>query len=261
MELYMKPFQHECARKTDHNVVVIGAMLAACWHWSRLDHISVAMHLKLTRMPVTTRDLQLSNIDHKNGTKLSIPPPCELPGPVSCLLLWVSSDYAQPITGHRARFLSLARSKLRLCSANHMPGYWSILPCDWPSTAWAYSEQETENGPRLRSNLPFDWPSTAWAYSKQEIENRPRSSTVMIQHGQGLKSVDKRLLSFWKPQGIISWLIVLILHGRPWHPGHDMMACLHTSNFIWYLAVHLIIVCFGMKICFFQFTHDPLKFW
>ena len=47
----------------------------------------------------------------------------------------------------RARFLSLARSKLRLCSANHRPGYWSNLPCDWPSTAWAYSEQETENGP------------------------------------------------------------------------------------------------------------------
>ena len=32
----------------------------------------------------------------------------------------------------RARFLSLARRKLRLCSANHRPGYWSNLPCDWP---------------------------------------------------------------------------------------------------------------------------------
>ena len=52
--------------------------------------------------------------------------------------------------GHRKPgpvFLSPARSKLRLCSVNHMPGYWSSLPCDWPSTAWAYSEQETENGP------------------------------------------------------------------------------------------------------------------
>ena len=39
----------------------------------------------------------------------------------------------------RACFLSLAQSKLRLCSANHRPGYWSNLPCDWPSTAWAYS--------------------------------------------------------------------------------------------------------------------------
>ena len=44
-----------------------------------------------------------------------------------------------------ARFLSLARSKLRLCSANHRPGYWINMPCDWPSTAWAYSEQETKN--------------------------------------------------------------------------------------------------------------------
>ena len=46
-----------------------------------------------------------------------------------------------------ARFLSLARSKLSLCSANHRPGYWSNLPCGWPSTAWVYSEQETEKGP------------------------------------------------------------------------------------------------------------------
>ena len=47
----------------------------------------------------------------------------------------------------RARFLSLARSKLRLCSANHRAGYFSNLACDWLSIVWAYSEQETENGP------------------------------------------------------------------------------------------------------------------
>ena len=46
----------------------------------------------------------------------------------------------------RARFLSLAWSKLRLYSANHRPGYFSNRPCDWPSKAWVYSEQETENG-------------------------------------------------------------------------------------------------------------------
>ena len=46
-----------------------------------------------------------------------------------------------------ARFLSLARSKLRLCSANHWAGYFSNLPSDWLSIVWAYSEQETENGP------------------------------------------------------------------------------------------------------------------
>ena len=45
----------------------------------------------------------------------------------------------------RACFLPLAQIKLRLCSANHRPGYWSNLPCDWPSTAWVYSWQETEN--------------------------------------------------------------------------------------------------------------------
>ena len=46
-----------------------------------------------------------------------------------------------------ACFLSLARSKLRLSSANHRAGYFSNLACDWLSIVWAYSEQETENGP------------------------------------------------------------------------------------------------------------------
>ena len=60
---------------------------------------------------------------------------------IDILIHWV------PTWESRARFLSLAQSKLRLCSANPRPGYWSNLSCDWPSTAWAYSEQETENGP------------------------------------------------------------------------------------------------------------------
>ena len=46
-----------------------------------------------------------------------------------------------------ARFLSIAWSKLRLCSANHRAGYFSNLACDWLSIVWAYSEQETEKGP------------------------------------------------------------------------------------------------------------------
>ena len=44
-------------------------------------------------------------------------------------------------------FLSLTRRKLRLCSANHRAGCFSNLGCDWLSIVWAYSEQETENGP------------------------------------------------------------------------------------------------------------------
>ena len=42
--------------------------------------------------------------------------------------------------------LSLAWSKLRLCSANHRAGYFSNLACDWLSIGWAYPEQETGNG-------------------------------------------------------------------------------------------------------------------
>ena len=49
----------------------------------------------------------------------------------------------------RARYLPLAWSKLRLCSANHRAGYFSNLACDWLSITWAFSKQETENGPRI----------------------------------------------------------------------------------------------------------------
>ena len=54
--------------------------------------------------------------------------------------LWVEMMKIQSLyhnTAIRAHFQSFARSKLRLCSANHRPGYWSNLPCDWLSTAWA----------------------------------------------------------------------------------------------------------------------------
>ena len=40
----------------------------------------------------------------------------------------------------RVRFLSLPRSKLRLCSANHRAGYFSNLVSDWLGIIWAYSE-------------------------------------------------------------------------------------------------------------------------
>ena len=40
-----------------------------------------------------------------------------------------------------------------LLQVNHRPGYWSNLPCDWPSTAWAYFKQETENGTCLSSTF------------------------------------------------------------------------------------------------------------
>ena len=59
----------------------------------------------------------------------------------------------------RVRFPSLALSNLRLCSANHRPGYRSNLRCDWPSAAWAYSEQDTENGPR-------SWPESGESHNE-----------------------------------------------------------------------------------------------
>ena len=46
-----------------------------------------------------------------------------------------------------ACFLFITHSKLRVCSANNKAGYFNNLACDWLSIVWAYSEQETENGP------------------------------------------------------------------------------------------------------------------
>ena len=57
----------------------------------------------------------------------------------------------------RARFLSLAQSELGLCSANHRAlSNFSNLACDWLSIVWAYSEQETENGPRCEREVVHD---------------------------------------------------------------------------------------------------------
>ena len=68
--------------------------------------------------------------------------------PVDALaLLYARISTGAVMTKFRARFLSLAQSKLRLCSANHRAGYFSNLACDWLSIVWAYSEQDTENGP------------------------------------------------------------------------------------------------------------------
>ena len=55
------------------------------------------------------------------------------------LVLWSGGPSSGPV------FCLL--NKFRLCSANHRAGYFSNLACDWLSIVWAYSEQETENGP------------------------------------------------------------------------------------------------------------------
>ena len=63
------------------------------------------------------------------------------------MLRWMLNHVSK--RGPRVQFLSVTQSKLRLCSANHRAGYFSNLACDWLSIVWAYSEQETENGPRI----------------------------------------------------------------------------------------------------------------
>ena len=95
---------------------------------------------------------------------------------VVTVLWWPIAWWHQDITW--ARFLSLALRKLRLCSVNHRPGYWSNLPCDWLSPAWAYSEQETENGPWVNvkassdmNKFPRDSPQCNFTANAQAINH------------------------------------------------------------------------------------------
>ena len=70
-----------------------------------------------------------------------------------------------------------------LCSANHKAGYFSNMACDWRSIDWAYSEQETENGPGLP--LVRDGPLGASAFVRIAYQ-----TTVIWVHAF------KRVLSF-----------------------------------------------------------------
>ena len=55
----------------------------------------------------------------------------------------------------RARFLSLAGSKLRLWSTNHRPGYFSNLACDWLSIVY--------DQPITGKVTSVTWPVIGWA--------------------------------------------------------------------------------------------------
>ena len=96
------------------------------------------MHICVTRPQWVNWDLlQIMSlpITHSVSSMLY-----QIGSPIICLALMI-----------RASFLLLARSKPRLCLANHRAGYLSNLACDWLSIALAYSEQETENGPWWKS--------------------------------------------------------------------------------------------------------------
>ena len=146
----------------------------AIWH-RRPQWVSGLLPVPFNAWPICNKSalVQLMEVENQNGNFLFeenvienvickiltilLRPPCFNPCAAETRIFqkWVNGmdvdALARCVT--RARFLSLARSKLRLCSANHRPGYWSNLSWDWPSTAWAYSEQETENGPRTSAAM------------------------------------------------------------------------------------------------------------
>ena len=137
-------------------------------------------------------------------------------------------------TDLKARFLSLARSKLRLCSANHRAGYFSNLDGDWRSIVWAYSEQETENwhntqviivypywnrcySPRPRKHtrrsfgLGGDWYAYWWYMMFRPVSNMPNNQSSTCQSSRYelwyLASASKapRGWDDWKPEYLSPW--------------------------------------------------------
>ena len=109
--------------------------------------------------------------------------------------IWIKQTKTQQ---NRARFLSLTQSKLRLCLANHRAGYFSNLACDWLSTVWAYSEQETENGPSLHNSwdvLYIDAVQYNGQFSPKSSQQTPHSSPVRLSYGLSVVSTSSGLCS------------------------------------------------------------------
>ena len=92
---------------------------------------------------------------------------------------WVFACNFNSMWSIRARFLPLARSKLRLCSANHRAGYFSNLACDWLSIVWAYSEQETENWPRPVCVIIIIQLKTIYIYIMLATKPHPNNSIII----------------------------------------------------------------------------------
>ena len=107
-------------------------------------------------------------------------------GPIFCLLLGVGSDY------------------------------WSNLPCDWLSKAWAYSEKETENGPwplfldlitRVAFSSILRWNELKWLVALNKMPNLilhasptpPLTMCTII-----LLHIVSHIKTFWKARHLLS---------------------------------------------------------
>ena len=190
-------------------------------------------------------------------------PPVSLPSSISSLQYLDHVTWRKAISSHRTGpILSLARSKLRLClanhragyfalsklrlcSANHRPGYWSNLPCDWPSTAWAYSEQETS---KRRENGP--WSSTAISKYDTQLNSMPHKHMELRQcihkgRGSGTDSSAHVLTC------------LLSLNSDPFHqqfPHHNLhfFPCSHPKFMRWSLQIlhgTAVLLCHVEKMC------------
>ena len=70
----------------------------------------------------------------------------------------------------RARFMYLARSKFKLCSANHMPGYWSNRSCDLPGELYALTIRKNRKWAQVTNVWRFVRFDSTWTRHLQIIQ-------------------------------------------------------------------------------------------
>ena len=152
------------------------------------------------------------------------------------------SIHSPGTTDIRARFLSLARSKLRLCLANHRAGYFSNLACDWLSIVWAYSEQETKNGPWciMGSRDQWEFPPVFRPYWQSPCTvlmagNLPairlckgtvKESIIMAAGGRQRH----QQLHYWPSLPVISNALVLLPNGLNWCNPNKAISQVHCIS-------------------------------
>ena len=109
-------------------------------------------------------------------------------------IIWLINNQWYQIWAH---FLSFAGSKLRLCSANHRPGYWSNPPCDWPTVGPGLQDRQASSfkesidlaanhkrsARKLPQPLPFPWPVTSdpWGRAGGSISKLEHPDDVWLE--------------------------------------------------------------------------------
>ena len=122
------------------------------------------------------------------------------------LLSWypliLTLESMQLISKIWAHFLSLARSKLKLCSANHWAGYFSNLSVTWPVIGWAQSEVTPSKRQKMRPSTGQLVPGTRSLNEFLRLDKSPSeesSGTFIVNTPELLISCTMHCELWWCP--------------------------------------------------------------